>query len=219
MLYVANIRHGSDMDGPGKRTVFHFAGCSIRCPGCVNKHYWDRSAGEAMHPKLAAGRAILDETATAHLDRGVTIYGGEPFDQPKREFYTFLRDLQYFAAVGTLKEGVIVYTGYTLESIQDKVWFKRIIQFGLIDVLIDGPYVDDLNDNTLDMKGSANQRMHFLTNRLSPMDFDVREASVTISPFGIVTLRGFPDADTLEAVECTINDGPAPTAATKPGGR
>jgi anaerobic ribonucleoside-triphosphate reductase activating protein len=218
VLYVANIRHGSDMDGPGKRTVIHFAGCSIRCPGCVNKHYWDRSAGVEMHHKLVSGRAMLDEKAMAHGDTGVTVYGGEPFDQPKRPLYRFLRDLQYFKTVGQLKDGVIVYTGYTLEAIQNKVWFKDFAKLGLIDVLIDGPYIDDLNDSTIEMKGSANQRMHFMTDRLSPMDFKVREASVTISPFGIVTLRGFPDADTLEAVECTISS-PAPTAATEPGGR
>jgi anaerobic ribonucleoside-triphosphate reductase activating protein len=85
----------------------------------------------------------------------ITLSGGEPFDQDKKEFYKFLKILR------KNEYGIWVYSGYTIEELIERGFYKHL---KLIDVLVDGRYVDDLNNNEV-WKGSSNQRIILLTNR------------------------------------------------------
>ncbi len=136
--------------GPGVRLGIWLAGCTLACPGCMTPEFWE------ARPEH---RRSLEDIA-AFLDRlpedvhAVTISGGEPFQQPEglAALLHLLRARGY--------DDIWVYTGYTLE------WLRRRYASLLsrIDVLIDGPYRQDLPTDLL-WRGSANQRMHLLSPR------------------------------------------------------
>ena len=133
--------------GPGKRVGIWFQGCSIRCAGCISIDTWP------------SGRGIID------LDRvldvlmpwlagadGITISGGEPFDQPEALHQLLVR-LRSLTRVTTL-----VYSGYSFEKLAS--WLEH--HSGLIDALISDPY-EHSAPQTMALRGSDNQRLHLLT--------------------------------------------------------
>jgi anaerobic ribonucleoside-triphosphate reductase activating protein len=133
--------------GPGRRIGIWFQGCSIRCPGCISMDTW------------AQGRGIttIDEVFNAiarwiPVADGITISGGEPFDQPKALFELLKR-------LRSLTEAdVLVFTGHPWTKVGEILDASP----GLIDALVTGPF--DLNQNqTLALRGSDNQELHFLT--------------------------------------------------------
>jgi anaerobic ribonucleoside-triphosphate reductase activating protein len=133
--------------GPGARTGIWFQGCSIRCPGCVSMDTWV----EDQHV------TTLDEVKEALLPSlsqsdGVTISGGEPFDQPEalHALLQWLRDVH--------SGDLFVYSGYTYEALQ-----QHLAAFhGLIDALMTDPFRQDIGQ-TLALRGSDNQRLFFFT--------------------------------------------------------
>jgi anaerobic ribonucleoside-triphosphate reductase activating protein len=133
--------------GPGRRIGIWFQGCSIRCPGCISMDTW------------AEGRGIttIDEVFNAiarwiPAADGITISGGEPFDKPKALFELLKR-------LRSLTEAdVLVFTGHPWTKVEEMLDASP----GLIDALVTGPF--DLNQSqTLALRGSDNQELHFLT--------------------------------------------------------
>lgn len=141
------LYHNSTVDGPGRRSVVQVAGCSIRCPGC-----YVPETHEAANGKTTAVAVIVAEILANRADHdGVTILGGEPFDQPAAiaELVARLKDLDLH---------VVVYTGYTLETLLEKK-DKRIEKvLKMIDLLIDGPFIRELGNRAGEYRGSTNQR-------------------------------------------------------------
>jgi len=134
--------------GFGRRVGIWMQGCSIRCPGCINRDTWDRKAtDETTIPELV--RAVRPWLETAN---GVTISGGEPFDQPQA----------LAALIDTIRihnnGDVLVYTGYPRRIIRQD--FSAILK--RIDVLISEPYVRAAG-HSLALRGSDNQRIALLT--------------------------------------------------------
>lgn len=133
--------------GPGRRLGIWFQGCSIRCPGCISADTW------------AAGRSWLELAELfgrieTWLDQteGITISGGEPFDQTDA-LGALLRGLRERTAAD-----ILVYSGYALERLE-----RPLSAFeGLIDALITDPFVVEA-PQTLPLRGSDNQRLHRLT--------------------------------------------------------
>ncbi|HIC92924.1 MAG TPA: radical SAM protein [Anaerolineae bacterium] len=150
-MRIAKIIHHSVVDGPGVRTAVFFQGCPHRCPGCHSRALWDFDGGREMTlsevlSKIARG---LSEG-----DVGVTLTGGEPLAQPEAA-----------AALCTaLKEAgahVIVYTGFVYEDlleIEEAIPAIRQV-LDAADVLVDGPYIRELDDGSLPYRGSTNQRV------------------------------------------------------------
>lgn len=87
---------------------------------------------------------------------GITFSGGEPFCQPKP---------LYELAVKVKKYGktVMTYSGYTLEQLEkmEDIWVKKLLL--ITDILVDGPYIEEQRDLTLQYRGSANQRVLYLS--------------------------------------------------------
>lgn len=135
--------------GPGRRVGIWFQGCSIRCAGCISADTW--GAGRR--------RTRVDELVRqsgpwlAEAD-GVTVSGGEPFDQPEAllELLTRLR--------GRHDLDVLVYSGYPLERLAG--FLERAD--GLIDALVSDPF-DGRQPQTRALRGSDNQRLSLLTPR------------------------------------------------------
>ncbi len=111
--------------------------------------------------KTLTARELYDWVASCNGIEGVTLSGGEPLEQNTEELYNFLRLVHQ----DTRDLGVILFTGYRLEELE-QTGKNIIIQY--IDVLVDGPYEEGKNDG-FDLRGSSNQKIHFLTSRYESM--------------------------------------------------
>lgn len=141
--------------GPGDRAVLWVFGCCFDCPGCIAynfKHgaYCEETVEEAANWIFSTGK------------NDITISGGEPMLQAK----TLAMILDRVRKERDI--GVIVYTGYTYETLLEKSENEEGIKQFLhhIDILIDGPYIEDLNHNE-PYRGSSNQKILQLTDRYS----------------------------------------------------
>ena len=183
----------SSVDGPGERAVVHFAGCSVGCAGCFNPHthafvgpdVWTREP-----------ETLADEILS--VARAVTVSGGEPTDQP----FALLALLRALRARGC--DDIVMFSGRTLEALQGKgeapaKWttraaWERVEAECLIDVLIDGPFMQERMDAT-HVRGSSNQRFIPITGRWSEADFIGRDVEVTLDEDGNLIVTGFPSSE------------------------
>ncbi len=108
---------------------------------------------------MDVGEIIRAIKADSHIE-GITCSGGEPFAQPQA-LTAILKGLR------NSQRGVIVFSGYKLEYLRQRRATEPAIAHALaqIDVLIDGVYIQDRNSSNMQMRGSDNQRIHFLTDR------------------------------------------------------
>ena len=104
-LRVHKIIADSEVEGPGHRFVIWVQGCSLQCEGCFERNLWDASKGSAIDVKDIT--ALIAETTTIE---GITVLGGEPFEQP--EALAELLSSTYLTDKNT-----IVFTGYKVEEL------------------------------------------------------------------------------------------------------
>lgn len=133
--------------GPGRRLGVWLQGCSIRCPGCISVDTWDARVGG-----VAIDQLLAELERHAGGADGLTVSGGEPFDQPDA-LAALLRRWRDSSDRSTL-----VFTGRELEDVAP--WLER--NPDLVDALMTGPFRSDL-PQTLALRGSDNQRLHALT--------------------------------------------------------
>jgi len=133
--------------GPGQRLGIWFQGCSIRCSGCISADTWGPR-------RTVVDVASLLEQVAPWLDQadGVTISGGEPFDQFDALLQMLVGLRQRTAA------DILVYSGHPLETLQPMLDQAR----DLIDAVISDPYLEQA-DQSLALRGSDNQRLTLLT--------------------------------------------------------
>lgn len=151
--------------GPGKRVGIWTCGCRFKCPGCMTPELQSFEAGNEMSVEgiISALRKI------PHKIDGFTISGGEPFEQPDE-----LEKL-VCALCEEFTDDIIIYSGYTYDELLKKGEKCKSI-FDKIAVLVDGRYIDELNDNK-GLRGSANQNVIIFrdTERYSYMNSCKRE--------------------------------------------
>lgn len=167
----------STVNGPGKRLVVFFQGCSRGCKGCFNPdtHSFEKK-------DLCSAREVFDRFLKPGTE-GVTVSGGEPFMQPGG-----LSDLLREARSRGLS--TVVYTGFTIEELRGDEARKECLL--LIDVLIDGPYEETRKETTLLARGSTNQMIHLLTGRYRADELLMPgRVEVLISSGGVITETGF----------------------------
>lgn len=138
--------------GPGKRFIIWVQGCLQHCQGCITPLSRSLEVTHLIRVEDLAEKIVANDK----ID-GVTISGGEPFLQA-----TNLTKLLEVIRKKRPELNVIVYTGYTIEQLTSEK-AKKLLEY--IDLLIDGPYIDNLNDEK-GLRGSSNQRFHYLTNKL-----------------------------------------------------
>ena len=144
-MYVARVLYPVEVLGPGKRVGIWFCGCPHRCKGCSNPELWEFQERYKTTPKAVF--EMVKSLSKEHPIDGFTITGGDPFFQTK-ELMKLLELLK------EISDDMIVYTGYELTELEpDKL--------NHISVLIDGKYIEELNDNSL-LKGSSNQQVYIL---------------------------------------------------------
>lgn len=136
--------------GPGRRLGIWLQGCTIRCRGCVSQDTWERDAARAM--KVADLLDWCRKTAKDGLD-GVTISGGEPFDQAQG-LATLLKGLRRWRRQAGMDFDLLCYSGYPLATLQQ----RHAELLGLLDAVIPEPYADGLPLGNV-WRGSANQAL------------------------------------------------------------
>lgn len=144
---------------PGVSVTFFTQGCPHRCKGCHNPETWDFNGGKEFTPEVL--KEIVEALTANNITRSLCIMGGEPLCE-ENLFLTNLVISHIREKVPGVK--VYVWTGFLYEDLLKKSnpHLKKILE--LTDVLIDGPYIEELRDITLPMRGSSNQRVINLTN-------------------------------------------------------
>lgn len=142
--------------GPGRRIGIWLQGCSIGCKGCVSQDTWPRDPGREM--TVAQLITWCRQTAGAGFD-GVTISGGEPFEQAEA-LGALLDGLIHWRANDGPDFDILCYSGYPLATLQKK--HARLLQ--KLDALIPEPYIDAKPLTHL-WRGSANQPLVLLSER------------------------------------------------------
>ena len=192
LIRVARTVPETRAEGPGARFAVWVQGCTIRCDGCFNPQLWGAIGGTATDP-----RALADQAATAGVE-GVTLLGGEPFEQAPA--------LAEFAAL-VRADGlsVMTFTGYEREFLEsgDAPAGARDL-LARTDLLVDGPYRADAKDFTRPWVGSTNQRFHFLTERYRDLEPQLTglpdRLEVRVSAAGEVAVNGWASVDQLDAL-------------------
>ena len=146
MLDLAGIIGDSIVDGPGIRTTVFSQGCPHRCPGCHNPETWDFGCGTPMEEER-----VLQIVRSNPLCKGVTFSGGEPFAQAAAfaKLAKMLKEAGYEVAS---------YSGYTFEALLAGTPEQRAL-LELLDVLIDGPFIQAERTLEVAFRGSRNQRI------------------------------------------------------------
>lgn len=214
---IGGLRYRSLQEGPGRRTVLWFAGCSLGCVGCINPQLWPAESGQAT--SLPQAQELLAQ-GREQGDCGVTFVGGEPFDQPEA-----LAALCEFVAntwpAASHPPRLIVYSGYTWEALAARTSLAIDRVLAHADVLIDGPFINALKDPNLGYRGSANQRVIDLprtraTGVVQVLNWD--RPHLNILPDGTVTaapdVAGHLKLDAVDSRHCgqlnsAVPSGPA----------
>ena len=146
-MHYMKIEKSSISNGLGVRVVFWCAGCSRKCKGCFNPETWSFEAGKPFDDR---DRNYLFEQLSKPYIKGITFSGGHPFESENLNDVTkLLKDIkQKFP-----QKDIWLYTGFIWEQVKD---FEAI---KYVDVLVDGPYIEELRDMTLAFRGSSNQRI------------------------------------------------------------
>lgn len=142
--------------GPGRRIGIWMQGCTIHCKGCVSQDTW--AIDPARATTVAQILAWCRRTAAGKFD-GVTISGGEPFDQP-RALSALIDSLIGWRTSASLDFDILCYSGYPLRNLQK----RHAALLAKLDAIIPEPFVDTL-PLTHVWRGSSNQALVPLSER------------------------------------------------------
>jgi anaerobic ribonucleoside-triphosphate reductase activating protein len=184
-IRVGRILHGTTAEGPGVRTAIWFQGCSIRCKGCINPHLFSPRGG------LEADVSdIVDGAIDAGVE-GLTLIGGEPFDQP-------IGGAALARAARKRGLGVIAFSGYEYEALRYRDEPTEAF-LASIDLLVDGPYQAWNPEAQRALVGSSNQRFIHLTDRYKTYRPETahNRIDVRVRPDGSIEVAGFLNEDGL----------------------
>jgi anaerobic ribonucleoside-triphosphate reductase activating protein len=173
---VHGIESRSRANGPGARFVVWLQGCTLGCPGCFNPATHDASGGTETPVDAIVARL----RATSNIE-GLSLSGGEPLQQPDAT-------VALLDAARALGLSTLAFSGYTIDEIRSQPRGPDVL--ARLDVLVDGRYVAGERHAT-GLRGSANQRIHLLTDRYTLADVEATPvAEIRIARDGEVVLTG-----------------------------
>ncbi|HEY0192064.1 MAG TPA: 4Fe-4S single cluster domain-containing protein [Kofleriaceae bacterium] len=179
-IRVHGVEFRSRANGPGVRFVVWFQGCTLGCAGCFNPATHDTPPQPGVPGSIAE---LTDRLAAAAATgtTGLSLSGGEPLQQP--EAARALLDAARALGLSTL-----AFSGYRIDEIRALPGGPDVL--ARLDVLIDGRYVASDRLAT-GLRGSANQRIHLLTDRHRLADVEATPvAEIRIGPTGELILTG-----------------------------
>ncbi len=177
-MRIHQRENASRANGPGQRAVIWTQGCTLACPGCFNPETHPNQTGQEVDVSELAEWVLAQSGAL----EGLTISGGEPFQQPAAlaALLTAVRRQSNLS--------IIVFTGYTQKELLTIPSADQAL--ANMDLLISGRYIASQRVAS-SLIGSANKTAHFLTNRYTIADLlTVPEAEIWINPDGSVTFSG-----------------------------
>lgn len=142
-----NITKDDMLNGDGIRVVLWVSGCEHACKGCHNPITWDEHGG--LEFDEAAKQEIFTELKHDYVS-GITLSGGDPLFKLNRDDIT---ELCTEIREKFPQKTIWLYTGYRFEEI------KNLPVIKLVDVLVDGKFIEALKDVKLPWRGSENQRV------------------------------------------------------------
>ena len=146
-IRIAGMVNDSIVDGSGLRFTVFTQGCPHHCPGCHNPETHDMCGG-----KEADTEEIITKMKKNPLLSGLTLSGGEPLMQSEA-------CLELAKAAHGMDLNVWAYTGYTWETLMQENDPARLALLREVDVLVDGPFLENQRSLELDYCGSKNQRL------------------------------------------------------------
>lgn len=187
-LNVADVRHRSQVNGPGLRSVVWVQGCSRKCPGCINPHTHAHKPVKLLDPEeLGHKLANIKDTI------GITMSGGEPFEQAQA--CAILAE-----TIKAAGKSVMVFTGFSFEELKESTEpsVRRFLK--TIDLIIAGPFVQELKCESKFWRASSNQTVHFLNGKTEDAveSEQTERAVIEVKADGdSFSYTGFPDQEDL----------------------
>lgn len=173
-MNYATIKNYDIANGLGVRVSLFVSGCDHRCKGCFNYEAWDYNYGAPFTKEVED--EIIEMLRPSYI-RGLSLLGGEPFEIPNQKgLLPFIKRVREELP----NKDIWCYTGFIYD--RDLLKPSRAFYEGThellsyIDVLVDGPFIEELKDISLRFKGSSNQRIidvqkSLLENRVVLFEF------------------------------------------------
>lgn len=155
-MNFAKINKNDIANGIGIRVTLFVSGCTHYCKGCFNKEAWDFDFGQLFDEGVQ--NELLEALSPSYIS-GLTLLGGEPMEpQNQRALLPFLKRVKEMYNNKT----VWCYSGYTFEELTGESRARCEVTdevLSLVDILVDGEFIEELKDISLRFKGSSNQRI------------------------------------------------------------
>ena len=156
-MYYGQIKNCDIANGEGVRVTLFVSGCTNRCKNCFQPQTWDFSYGQ---PFTQQTQEELLRLLSPDYIRGLTLLGGEPFEpENQRALLPFVRQVRQAFP----QKDIWAFSGFTYEELHTEGAHPRCEVtdelLSLLDVLVDGRFVEEKKDISLRFRGSANQRL------------------------------------------------------------
>lgn len=148
---IADYKPFNFVDGEGVRCSLYVSGCLFDCPGCYNLAAQNFNYGKVYTQELED--KIIDDLSQSYV-QGLTLLGGEPF----LNTWVCLKLINRVRKEFGNKKDIWSWSGYTWDELMQETPDKKEM-LSKIDILVDGRFMDDLKDLTLQFRGSSNQRI------------------------------------------------------------
>lgn len=156
-MYYSAIKYTDIANGLGVRTVLFVSGCRNRCKGCFQPETWNFCNGHIFDKETED--AIIESLKPDYI-KGLTLLGGDPFEpENQRGLIAFVKRVKKECP----DKDIWAYTGYHLDT--DLAFggakYTEVTEelLSCVDVLVDGPFVEEKKSLSLKFKGSSNQRV------------------------------------------------------------
>lgn len=156
-MYYGEIKNCDIANGIGVRVTLFVSGCRNHCPGCFQPETWDFAYGK---PFTEETEAYLLELLKPEYINGLTLLGGDPFEpENQKALLPFLKRIKETYPI----KDIWAYSGYTWEQLISGNHHANVSEtselLSLIDVLVDGPFIQEKKNIRLRFRGSENQRI------------------------------------------------------------
>lgn len=175
-MYYGAIKKCDIANGEGVRVSLFVSGCTHHCPGCFNEDTWDFHYGERFTADTE--NEIMEALRPGYIN-GLSLLGGEPFEPQNQEVLVpFLRRVRDMFP----QKNIWCYSGYLFD--RELLGESRARcgytdeMLSMLDVLVDGRFVEGLKDITLVFRGSSNQRIIDVRKSLASGDIVLWEPRV-----------------------------------------
>ena len=156
-MYYGTIKNCDIANGDGVRVTLFVSGCTNHCEQCFQPHTWDFHYGEPFTKDVEDH--IISLLKPNYIN-GLTLLGGEPFEPAnQKDLLPFVRRVKEVYP----DKNIWAFSGFTYEELTTDGSYPKCdetdVLLNLIDVLVDGRFVQSLKDISLRFRGSSNQRI------------------------------------------------------------